>query len=203
MDAMDGEQEMERQQWHPNIVRMRMVSLLDANLEQITRDESRRQVERDMAAAILADRAAYIASQAAEVEARATGVAQREKAAQERTSRLSAQAAERAAAAKEWPVEEEVAGAAPQTENEKAARLFAMFLEDLVPCDLVQVMKTQSIAGSKVIDGWTVNYHDPHTEIGLVAVWWGRGHFKAYVEMVGHIGRTAEGATVLAKVFGK
>lgn len=204
---MDAENEIEAQTWHPNSVRMRMVGLPEAKLEQMTRDDNARQVERDVAAAILADRKTYAASiaapgglvgdlgafhQVAEAEAEA-----------KRLAHLEQQAAERAAAHanqdRTQPVDIEVT----RTENEQAARSFAEMLQATVDPNLVHVMRTQAIAGSKVRDGWTVNYHDSETEVGLVAVWWGRGHFKAYIEMVGHIGRTAEAAALLGKVFSK
>lgn len=191
---MDAENEIEAQSWHPNTVRMRMIGLPDAKLDQMTRDESRRQVERDVAGDILADRKTYAASQAAEAEAEAA-----------RLAHLEQQAAERAAAQanedRSQPVDIEVT----RTENEQAARSFADALKeglDVKP-DFVHVVRTEAIAGNKVRDGWAVNYHDPETEVGLVAVWWGRGHFKAYIEMVGHIGRTAEAAALLGKVFSK
>lgn len=191
---MDAENEIEAQTWHPNVVRMRMIGYSDASLEAMTRNDNARQVERDVAAAILADRKTYAASQVAEAEAEA-----------KRLAHLEQQAAERAAAHanedRAQPVDIEVT----RTENELAARSFADALKeglDVKP-DLVHVMRTEAIAGNKVRDGWAVNYHDNETEVGLVAVWWGRGHFKAYIEMVGHIGRTAEAAALLGKVFSK
>jgi len=175
-------------------LRMRMDDLSDDKLDEISRDDSLRQSERDLAGDILADRKTYAASQVAEAEAEA-----------ERLAHLEQQSAERAAAHanedKSQPVDIEVT----RTENEQAARSFAAALKeglDVKP-DLVHVMRTEAIAGVKVRDGWTVNYHDNETEVGLVAVWWGRGHFKAYIEMVGHIGRTAEAAALLGKVFSK
>jgi hypothetical protein len=191
---MDAENEIEAQTWHPNVVRMRMIGYSDARLEAMTRNDNARQVERDVAAAILADRKTYAASQVAEAEAEA-----------KRLAHLEQQAAERAAAHanedRAQPVDIEVT----RTDNHLAAYSFAAALKeglDVKP-DLVHVMRTEAIAGVKVRDGWTVNYHDNETEVGLVAVWWGRGHFKAYIEMVGHIGRTAEAAALLGKVFSK
>jgi hypothetical protein len=191
---MDAENQIEAQNWHPNVVRMRMTGLPDARLEQMTRDESRRQVERDVAGDILAERRTYAASAAVEAEAEA-----------ERRQMLRKQGKEREAARlsedQAQPVDIEVT----RTDNHLAAYSFAAALKeglDVKP-DLVHVMRTEAIAGVKVRDGWTVNYHDNETEVGLVAVWWGRGHFKAYIEMVGHIGRTAEAAALLGKVFSK
>lgn len=191
---MDAENQIEAQNWHPNVVRMRMTGLPDARLEQMTRDESRRQVERDVAGDILAERRTYAASAAVEAEAEA-----------ERRQMLRKQAEEREAATLTedgaQPVDIEVT----RTDNHLAAYSFAAALKeglDVKP-DLVHIMRTEAIAGVKVRDGWAVNYHDNETEVGLVAVWWGRGHFKAYIEMVGHIGRTAEAAALLGKVFSK
>lgn len=214
---MDAENEIERQNWHPNVVRMRMIGYSDANLEAMTRNDHARQVERDVAAAILADRKAHHA-QLAEDEGRQLAADRAAKNADkaEKAAKLAAleqqEAAERDAyrknleAFKGNAIVDRSPGEAleaPKTENELAARMFADALKeglDVRP-DLVHVMKTEAISGNRVRDGWTVNYHDGEAEVGLVAVWWGRGHFKAYIEIVGHIGRTAEAAALLGKVF--
>lgn len=84
--------------------------------------------------------------------------------------------------------------------NQVHAEAFAKILRDArLPC---QVMGTHAIAGrGPVKDGWVVNYHDPDTEIGLVAAWWGRRHFTAYLEIAGHCDRTEETAELLVKAF--
>lgn len=177
---------------HENTIRMRMIGLPDAKLEQMTRDDSLRQIERDVAGDILAGRRTYAASAAVEAEA-------------ERRAMLRKQAEQREAARRREDTAQPVDIEVSRTENEQAARMFAAALKeglDVKP-DLVHVMRTEAIAGNKVRDGWTVNYHDNEAEVGLVAVWWGKGHFKAYIEMVGHIGRTAEAAALLGKVFTK
>lgn len=177
---------------HENTIRMRMVGLPDAKLDQMSRDDSLRQVERDIALAIIANRRTYASSHAAEVEQAA-----------KHRAMLEQQAAEREAARRREDTAQPVDIEVTRTENEQAARMFAGMLQAAVDPNLVHVMKTEAIAGNKVRDGWTVNYHDNEAEVGLVAVWWGRGHFKAYIEMVGHIGRTAEAAALLGKVFTK
>jgi len=171
---------------------MRMVGLPDAKLDQMSRDDSLRQVERDIALGILANRRTYASSHAAEVEEAA-----------KHRAMLEQQAAEREAARRSEDTAQPVDIEVTRTENEQAARMFADLLQAAVDPNLVHVMRTEAIAGNKVRDGWTVNYHDNEAEVGLVAVWWGRGHFKAYIEMVGHIGRTAEAAALLGKVFTK
>ena len=179
---------------HENTIRMRMVGLPDAKLDQMSRDDSLRQVERDIALGILANRRTYASSLTVEAEQEAN-----------RQAMLQRQAAERDAARRREDTAQPVDIEVTRTENEQAARMFAAALKeglDVKP-DQVHVMRTEAIAGVKVRDGWTVNYHDNETEVGLVAVWWGRGHFKAYIEMVGHIGRTAEAAALLGKVFSK
>lgn len=187
--------------WSPNVVRMRMVSLLDAQLEQITRDESRRQVERDVAAAILADRAAHSASLAAETEILVIAAREEERAATERAEALQRQLAEREAARLNSdggkPTIDEVA---QKSGNQRGAETFA---EILCAAGLkCQAMRTQAIANrGPVKDGWVVNYHDQDLEIGLVATWWGRSHFQAYIEVAGHAGRTCETAGLFAELF--
>jgi len=179
---------------HENTIRMRMVGLPDAKLDQISRDDSLRQVERDIALGILANRRTYASSLTVEAEQEA-----------KRKAMIEQQAAEREAARRSEDTAQPVDIEVTRTENEQAARMFAAALKeglDVKP-DQVHVMRTEAIAGNKVRDGWTVNYHDTEAEVGLVAVWWGKGHFKAYIEMVGHIGRTAEAAALLGKVFTK
>lgn len=199
---MDGDNEVKRQQWHPNVVRMRMVSLLDAQLEQITRDDSRRQVERDVARAILADRTAYSASLTAETESLVATAQEEEKAVTERAEALQRQSAEREAAHKNTGGDEPMAGDGSdwRSANHQAAEAFAKILNAAgLKC---RPMRTQAIANrGQVKDGWVVNYHDQDTEIGFVATWWGRNHFQAFVEIAGHSDRTAEAADIFAAIF--
>lgn len=187
---MDAESEIERQNWHPNVVRMRMVSLPDAALEAITRDDNRRQVERDVAAAILADRAAYNTSHEGDIEL-----------AKKHQGSLAQQAEERKAAAEKTGGDDAAhVDGEDRTANERSAQAFAFTLNAAgLKC---QAMRTQAIANrGPVKDGWVVNYHDTDLEIGLVATWWGRNHFQAYIEVAGHADRSDETAAMFAELF--
>jgi hypothetical protein len=186
---------------HENTIRMRMVGLPDAKLDQMSRDDSLRQVERDIARTIMyeRDRIRLLGDPVNAVSVAALEAREEAK----RRAMLEQQAAEREAARRREDTAQPVDIEMTRTENEQAARMFADMLQAAVDPNLVHVMRTEAIAGNKVRDGWTVNYHDTEAEVGLVAVWWGKGHFKAYIEMVGHIGRTAEAAALLGKVFTK
>lgn len=52
------------------------------------------------------------------------------------------------------------------------------------PCSAQKCHRIAGIPGDQK-DAWVVNYRDDETEVGMVAVWWGRKHFKAYLEIVG------------------
>lgn len=186
---------------HENTIRMRMIGLPDAKLDQMSRDDSLRQVERDIARTIMyeRDRIRLLGDPVNAVSVAALEAREEAK----RKAMLAQQAAEREAARRSEDTAQSVDIEVTRTENEQAARMFADMLQAAVDPNLVHVMRTEAIAGNKVRDGWTVNYHDNEAEVGLVAVWWGKGHFKAYIEMVGHIGRTAEAAALLGKVFSK
>ncbi len=82
------------------------------------------------------------------------------------------------------------------TPNQEAAALFvAEFERAGIAC---KARPTKAIKGREVRDGWMVNVRDNDTETGLVAVWWGRKHFEAYFEIVGHSDRTVEAAELFA-----
>lgn len=61
--------------------------------------------------------------------------------------------------------------------------------------------QTQAVQGRKVRDGWSVNLRDEDEEIGVVACWWGRGHFTAFAEIAGHRERTEEAAELLVRLL--
>lgn len=187
VDPNEAQAEIERQKRHPNVVRMQMGGLADAQLEQITRDDSRRQVDRDVAAEILA--------------IRKTEASAKEAAASRETRR---QAAREASDAPEEP--KPVSAATGQrrasegpSENQLAAEQFA---EIIGKSGLVaKARPTQRIQGREVHDGWTVNVRDEKAEIGVVACWYGRRHFIAFVEITGHSDRTVETAEMMRAVF--
>lgn len=84
-----------------------------------------------------------------------------------------------------------------KTRNQLAAELFAARMRAAgYPAE---ARKTLSIANvGPVRDGWVVNIRDDEAEAGIVATWWGRAHFQAYVEIFGHIERTEDAARGLA-----
>jgi hypothetical protein len=106
------------------------------------------------------------------------------------------------AARSEWTrqLREEVEGAPEPSQvaadtNQSAAERFAKRLTEAgFPAHAV---KTLAVQGRKVKDGWAVNMHDADLEIGVVAAWWGRGHFTAYAEIAGHRERSDEAAELL------
>ena len=86
------------------------------------------------------------------------------------------------------------------TENEWRAMEFCTVLSNYGVATLIP-RKTQAINNRPVRDGWAVNYVDPESEIGLVAVWHGRRHFEAYLEVKGHSDRTQETAAAFARLL--
>lgn len=64
--------------------------------------------------------------------------------------------------------------------NEQALRAFAERFDPPL-----KVVPTQNIAGQRVSYGYMAAYWNPDCEIGITALCWGRGHFKAYIEMTG------------------
>lgn len=162
-----------------------MTGMPDAKLEQMSRDESLRQVERDVASAILCAR---------EIDFRVKkGVEERERRRQEARETIDA-----------LPETKQLPAATGQrrgyeglSKNEAAATMFADVL--VSRCGLpAKARRTQKIQGRDVVDGWVVNVRDPEAEVGYVAAWWGRGHFTAYVEIAGHIDRTDEVAALFS-----
>jgi hypothetical protein len=188
--------ELERSQRSEAVIRMKMVGLENTALHRIARDEKRHQFERDIATNILTER---------QHEMDKREEAARIASAEEDAARAIME--ERAAAHARVDTEEEAqrqhdaydAERGP-TNNYEHARVFALALNEAgLTC---QVMGTQAIAGrGQVKDGWVVNYHCQDTEIGVVAAWWGRGHFTAYLEIAGHRDRTEETAALLVKAF--
>lgn len=160
-------------------------AMSDDELRAIMDDEGERQFKRELALAVLGERERG-ADRAADDEAEvAAGIAER-------------QAEREAAAAESLPADLQpvpAPDAAEMTENGRAALMFAVSLRaggmDATP------MRTGSVQGKPVKDGWTVNVHDGEHEIGFVACWWGRGHFIAYAEISGHRERSAEAASVM------
>lgn len=64
--------------------------------------------------------------------------------------------------------------------NEQALRTFA---DEFDPP--LKVVPTQNIGGQRVAFGYMAAYWDPGREVGVTALCWGRGHFKAYIEATG------------------
>lgn len=179
-----AEDEIEDQRWHPSVVRFRMVELPDAKLEQMTRDEGARQVEREVAGDILLERE--------NLEATRQGVARRAAARQAARDIVDdTQEPETA-----LPASGDPGAFQGMSKNEVAAHNFALILGRVgLPA---RPRRTQKVNGRDVIDGWTVNVRDSEAEIGYVAVWYGRGHFQAYIEITGHRDRTDETAAMFA-----
>jgi hypothetical protein len=165
-------------------LRARLGAVSDAKLEQMTRDESLRQVERDVAGDMLRERE--------QLEATKQGVARREE---------RRQAARATVDDASWPetlpaVLGHPGGSQAMTKNQAAAESFAGILQRVgLPA---KARRTQKVNGRDVVDGWTVNVRDAEAEVGYVAVWYGRGHFLAYVEITGHRDRTDETAAMFA-----
>lgn len=60
---------------------------------------------------------------------------------------------------------------------------------------LARARRTDAISSvGPVKDGWVVSVRDVDAEFGIVACWWGRNHFQAFVEIAGHAERTDEAA---------
>jgi hypothetical protein len=165
-------------------LRARLVGLSDAKLDQMSRDESLRQVERDVAGDMLRERG--------QLEQHRQGVARREERRQAARATVDdAQEPETLPA-----VLGHLGGSQAMTKNQAAAESFAGILQRIgLPA---KARRTQKVNGRDVVDGWTVNVRDAEAEVGYVAVWHGRGHFLAYVEINGHRDRTDETAALFA-----
>lgn len=61
----------------------------------------------------------------------------------------------------------------------------------------LQVVATRNIGGSPVHDGWMCALHIPELEIGFTATAWGKGYFKAWVEMTGLVADATEVAALV------
>ena len=66
----------------------------------------------------------------------------------------------------------------------------------------LKVVATDSIGGARVAHGWMCAHHDPEHEIGLTAVCWGNGHFKAWVEATGSRDYAGSAGMVMSEVLG-
>jgi hypothetical protein len=162
------------------------MDLSDAKLEQISRDESLRQIERDLAADLLhhrgltAERRAARGAADARLEARQLARAYRDDS-QDRDTPSAATGQRR--------------GSEGLSKNREAAERFA---EQLKAGGMNAIARqTKRIQGREVVDGWTVNVRDDAQEVGIVAAWWGRNHFTCFIEVTGHADRTDEAAGIV------
>lgn len=194
--------EIEAGRWSHAQVRHRMLPLPDAALDAIDRDESRREIERLTARSILAERAARSGepNETAAVVGALEGVSASQRKLMD--AALYRKAARQEAREKEAPPGEleVVPGPDTRTKNELAATQFADLLSEVgLAC---KPMRTKAISGrGPVVDGWTVNYRDNGAEVGIVAAWWGRQHFTAFVEVAGHAERTVETALLFRRLL--
>lgn len=62
----------------------------------------------------------------------------------------------------------------------------------------LKVVATQNIDNRKVAHGHMAAYWDDAKEIGVTAICWGRGHFKAYLEVTGN-DAAADAGRLMAK----
>jgi hypothetical protein len=208
--------QIETGHWSHAQVRHRMLPLKDAALDAIERDESRRDIERMTARAILKEREAQAsgvgteggeAGEASNLVGALAGISEDQVKVSEAQRLLEAAQGRKAArlAAREVQppaaVETVEIAADARSKNELAAHQFAGLLcEAGIQC---KPMRTKAIAGrGPVVDGWVVNYRDNASEIGIVAAWWGRQHFTAFVEVAGHAERTVETALLFRKLVG-
>lgn len=198
--------------WAEANVRARMAGLSEAKLEQISRDDARRQIERDVALDMLETMrkhgevasAVDLLTSTAEAIREQTGISDvLRKAYQQPLDELNEKQAQRLAAREgggiDWP---DMPGMEkPQdiysSENARLAHEFAQAITEAgFPC---KAARTARIANhGEVKDGWVVNLRDTATEIGVVACWWGRRHFTAFIEISGHNDLTDETARSFA-----
>lgn len=169
--------------------------LPQAKLERMRRDEALPEFEREAAGRL------YDVRQAAIDEIEARG---REKQAEFEKAVEARKEARRLAREKNSGQEEPetVSAATGQrrgseglSKNRVAAETFADMLADAGLN--AKARPTQRIQGRDVRDGWTVNVRDDEHEIGIVACWWGRDHFTCFLEIAGHVDRSAEGAVAV------
>lgn len=64
----------------------------------------------------------------------------------------------------------------------------------------LQVVATEAIGGARVAHGWMCAKHMPEHEIGLTAVCWGKGHFKAWLEATGSHDEASLAGQVMAEL---
>lgn len=187
VDPTQAMAEIEQQKWHPNVVMMRFKGAKDATLEQITRDDSRREVERVVAADILRNRQIQH---------------EHEQAIKQRQA-----AREAARAMLEEPEEPKPVSAATgqrrASEGLSENQIFAEQFADIFRRRgfVATARKTERIQGREVVNGWTVNVHDKENEVGVVACWHGRRHFVSYLEISGHADRTQEAAELMGAML--
>lgn len=80
--------------------------------------------------------------------------------------------------------------------NRQALEAFARFFDP--PLAIAQ---TQAVGGQRVANGWMCALHLPDHEIGLTAVCWGKGYFKAWVEATGTRDDAQKTAFVLRRLL--
>jgi hypothetical protein len=94
----------------------------------------------------------------------------------------------------EWPKP-----APEKTPNQfRAEEWAARMVSAGFPC---KPMRTQAIGGVQVRDGWVVNIHDQEAEAGVVAAFWGRGHFRVHNEFVGKEAEAGAWAGLMAELL--
>lgn len=79
-----------------------------------------------------------------------------------------------------------------KSQNQIAIEAFAAHFQPAL-----QVVATRNIGGSPVHDGWMCALHIPELEIGFTATAWGKGYFKAWVEVTGLVADAAEVAALV------
>lgn len=80
--------------------------------------------------------------------------------------------------------------------NREAAEQFAAAFSPAL-----NVVACQNINNQPVRHGFFVATHDPETEIGVSAFFYGKGHFRAFVEVNGYIARAAEIGTMMERAI--
>lgn len=80
--------------------------------------------------------------------------------------------------------------------NRQALEAFARFFDPPLA-----VAQTQAVGGQRVANGWMCALHMPDHEIGLTAVCWGKGYFKAWVEATGTRDDAQKTAFVLRRLL--
>lgn len=158
----------------------------DAMLDQLSRDESLRQIERDVAKDMLREResAKNIAQADAAKQQRLEARTLAKEAVDDSQDRQTLSAATGQRRVSQGP-----------SKNQDHAENFAAMLRSSGLN--AKARATQRIQGRDVHDGWQVNVRDDAQEIGIVACWHGRQHFVCYLEITGHAERTEEAADIM------